>query len=251
MTHRRDRSVVRTMFLVAAAMVSAWLITVANLSAELTAMLQPFLGNQTLLLIVIMIITMAVGNPPILLPLQILYLNLLMHTFPALGLTLERADPEVMKRAPLPLRASLLPEVHASLLGVALGAQSLQVRVVVRPAVSEWNNVVGHGGRCRAASSQAMHAQRMRAQPAQPTAHACITAQPRRQASTRRHARHPGQGGCTDARLERGDHRRKEPAKDLPAGESTSVEETRNEKARRMAGLPYWFGGSFPPPREG
>ena len=42
------------------------------------------------------LITMAVGNPPILLPLQILYLNLLMHTFPALGLTLERASPEAV-----------------------------------------------------------------------------------------------------------------------------------------------------------
>jgi Ca2+-transporting ATPase len=71
-------------------------------------------------------ITMAVGNPPLLSPLQILYLNLLMHTFPALGLTLERADPEVMKRAPLPLRASLLPPArmasilwHGIIIGVA------------------------------------------------------------------------------------------------------------------------------------
>ncbi len=50
------------MFLVAAAMVSAWMITVANLPAELVALLKPLLDNPTLLLIVIMLITMLVGT---------------------------------------------------------------------------------------------------------------------------------------------------------------------------------------------
>jgi tripartite ATP-independent transporter DctM subunit len=50
------------MFLVAAAMVSAWMITVANLPAELITLLKPLLDNPTLLLIVIMIITMLVGT---------------------------------------------------------------------------------------------------------------------------------------------------------------------------------------------
>ena len=50
------------MFLVAAAMVSAWLITVAQLPAELIRLLQPFMGNQTLLLIAIMVLVMAVGT---------------------------------------------------------------------------------------------------------------------------------------------------------------------------------------------
>jgi TRAP-type C4-dicarboxylate transport system permease large subunit len=39
------------MFLVAAAMVSAWLITVANLPAQLVELLQPLLDSPTLLLI--------------------------------------------------------------------------------------------------------------------------------------------------------------------------------------------------------
>ncbi|MFC5607195.1 TRAP transporter large permease subunit [Variovorax soli] len=50
------------MFLVAAAMVSAWMITVANLPAELVALLKPLLDNPTMLLIAIMVITMLVGT---------------------------------------------------------------------------------------------------------------------------------------------------------------------------------------------
>lgn len=50
------------MFLVAAAMVSAWLITVANLPAELVSVLEPILDNPTLLLIAMMVLTMIVGT---------------------------------------------------------------------------------------------------------------------------------------------------------------------------------------------
>ncbi|MBI5276566.1 MAG: TRAP transporter large permease subunit [Burkholderiales bacterium] len=50
------------MFLVAAAMVSAWMITVANLPAELVSLLKPLLDNPTLLLVVIMVITILVGT---------------------------------------------------------------------------------------------------------------------------------------------------------------------------------------------
>ena len=50
------------MFLVAAAMVSAWLITVANIPAELVGLLQPFMDNPTLLLLAIMVLVMAVGT---------------------------------------------------------------------------------------------------------------------------------------------------------------------------------------------
>ncbi|MCU0941205.1 MAG: TRAP transporter large permease subunit [Hydrogenophaga sp.] len=50
------------MFLVAAAMVSAWMITVANLPGELIELLQPLLDNPTLLLLAIMLITMLVGT---------------------------------------------------------------------------------------------------------------------------------------------------------------------------------------------
>jgi len=50
------------MFLVAAAMVSAWMITIANLPNELVSLLQPLLDRPVLLLVVMMVITMLVGT---------------------------------------------------------------------------------------------------------------------------------------------------------------------------------------------
>jgi TRAP-type transport system large permease protein len=50
------------MFLVAAALVSAWLITVADLPGKVAVLLEPFMGNQTLLLIAIMVLCMVVGT---------------------------------------------------------------------------------------------------------------------------------------------------------------------------------------------
>ena len=49
------------MFLVAAALVSAWLITQANIPAELGAMLEPLMGNKTLLLVCMMLLVLVVG----------------------------------------------------------------------------------------------------------------------------------------------------------------------------------------------
>jgi tripartite ATP-independent transporter DctM subunit len=50
------------MFLVAAAMVSAWLITVANLPAQLVSLLQPLIDRPMLLMLVIMLVTIIVGT---------------------------------------------------------------------------------------------------------------------------------------------------------------------------------------------
>jgi len=50
------------MFLVAAAAVSAWLITVANIPAQVVGLLQPLLGSPTLLMIAIMVLVMIVGT---------------------------------------------------------------------------------------------------------------------------------------------------------------------------------------------
>ena len=52
------------MFLVAAAMVSAWLITVANLPAQVVELLQPLLGSPKLLMLAIMILLLT----PVLMP---------------------------------------------------------------------------------------------------------------------------------------------------------------------------------------
>ena len=50
------------MFLVAAAMVSAWLITVANIPTEVAAMLEPFMGNKMLLMFIMMVLIVVVGT---------------------------------------------------------------------------------------------------------------------------------------------------------------------------------------------
>ncbi|MGH0222028.1 TRAP transporter large permease subunit [Sinorhizobium meliloti] len=50
------------MFLVACAAVSAWLITVADVPGALAALLEPLMGNQTALLIAIMVLIVIVGT---------------------------------------------------------------------------------------------------------------------------------------------------------------------------------------------
>ena len=50
------------MFLVAAAMVSAWLITVADLPAKVVDLLRPFMDNKILLMAAIMVLCMIVGT---------------------------------------------------------------------------------------------------------------------------------------------------------------------------------------------
>lgn len=50
------------MFLVAAAMVSAWLVNIADLPGQLTELLEPFMDNPTLLLLVIMLLIVLVGT---------------------------------------------------------------------------------------------------------------------------------------------------------------------------------------------
>jgi len=50
------------MFLVAAALVSAWLITVANIPAQIVEMLSPFMGSPTLMMIMLMLMVLVVGT---------------------------------------------------------------------------------------------------------------------------------------------------------------------------------------------
>ena len=74
------------MFLVAAAMVSAWLITVANIPAELVGMLQPFMDNPTLLLLAIMVLVMAVGTAMDMTPTILIMTPVLMPVVKAAGI---------------------------------------------------------------------------------------------------------------------------------------------------------------------
>jgi len=50
------------MFLVAAALVSSWLITVSEIATQVVDLLKPFMGNKTLLMFAIMIVVVIVGT---------------------------------------------------------------------------------------------------------------------------------------------------------------------------------------------
>jgi len=74
------------MFLVAAAMVSAWLITVADIPSKMIALLEPFMGNQTLLLIAIMLLVIAVGTAMDMTPTILIMTPVLMPVIKAAGI---------------------------------------------------------------------------------------------------------------------------------------------------------------------
>jgi len=74
------------MFLVAAAMVSAWLIAVANLPAQLVELLQPLINQPTLLMFVIMILCMVVGTAMDMTPTILILTPVLMPIVKAAGI---------------------------------------------------------------------------------------------------------------------------------------------------------------------
>jgi tripartite ATP-independent transporter DctM subunit len=74
------------MFLVAAAMVSAWLITVANLPAQVVELLQPLLDSPRLLMLAIMVLTMVVGTALDMTPTILLLTPVLMPVVKAAGI---------------------------------------------------------------------------------------------------------------------------------------------------------------------
>lgn len=74
------------MFLVAAAMVSAWLITVANLPAQVVSLLQPLLDSPKLLMVAIMVLTMIVGTALDMTPTILLLTPVLMPVVKAAGI---------------------------------------------------------------------------------------------------------------------------------------------------------------------
>jgi tripartite ATP-independent transporter DctM subunit len=74
------------MFLIAAAMVSAWLITVADLPSKVVAMLQPFMGNQMLLLIAMMVLVIVVGTALDMTPTILIMTPVLMPVIKAAGI---------------------------------------------------------------------------------------------------------------------------------------------------------------------
>jgi len=80
------RTTAVVMFLVASAMVSAWLITVANLPTQVVDLLRPLLDNQTLLLIAIMLLVMLVGTAMDMTPTILILTPVLMPLIKAAGI---------------------------------------------------------------------------------------------------------------------------------------------------------------------
>jgi tripartite ATP-independent transporter DctM subunit len=74
------------MFLVAAAMVSAWLITVAQLPGQIVALLQPLLDNPKLLMAAIMLLVIAVGTAMDMTPTILILTPVLMPIVKAAGI---------------------------------------------------------------------------------------------------------------------------------------------------------------------
>ena len=74
------------MFLVAASLVSAWLITVAQLPAQVVALLEPLLGHPKLLLLAIMVLVMVVGTALDMTPTILLLTPVLMPVVKAAGI---------------------------------------------------------------------------------------------------------------------------------------------------------------------
>jgi len=74
------------MFLVAAALVSSWLITVAQVPQQVVALLQPFIGSPTVLMIAIMLLVMAVGTAMDMTPTILILTPVLMPLVKAAGI---------------------------------------------------------------------------------------------------------------------------------------------------------------------
>jgi len=74
------------MFLVAAAMVSAWLITVANIPDEVAALLRPFMDSKTMLMLVMMLLIVIVGTALDFTPTVLILTPVLMPVVKAAGI---------------------------------------------------------------------------------------------------------------------------------------------------------------------
>jgi tripartite ATP-independent transporter DctM subunit len=74
------------MLLVAAALVSAWLITVSEIATSVVDLLQPFMDNQTMLLVAIMVLVVIVGTAMDMTPTILILTPILMPVIKAAGI---------------------------------------------------------------------------------------------------------------------------------------------------------------------
>lgn len=122
------RSTAMVMFLVGAAMVAAWLITVAQLPQQLTQTLQPLIGSPRLLMLVIMLIVLAVGMVMDLSPTVLILVPLFMPVIKAAGI-----DPVYFGLMfILNCSIGLLTPPVGTVLNVICGVGRVQMSVAVR-----------------------------------------------------------------------------------------------------------------------
>ena len=81
-----SRTTAVIMLLVAAAMVSAWLVTVADLPSKIIDLLKPFMGNPTMLLVAIMVLVLVVGTAMDMTPTILILTPVLMPVVKAAGI---------------------------------------------------------------------------------------------------------------------------------------------------------------------
>lgn len=74
------------LFLVACALVSAWLITIANIPAQVTELLEPFIDSKVLLMFVIMVLVIIVGTALDLMPTVLIMTPILMPVITKAGI---------------------------------------------------------------------------------------------------------------------------------------------------------------------
>jgi len=74
------------LFLVACALVSAWLITIANIPAQVTMLLEPFIDNKILLMFIIMVLVIIVGTALDLMPTILIMTPILMPVITKAGI---------------------------------------------------------------------------------------------------------------------------------------------------------------------
>ena len=74
------------MFLVAAALVSSWLITVSEIASQVVDLLRPFMGNKTLLMFAIMVVVVIVGTALDMTPTILILTPILMPIVKAAGI---------------------------------------------------------------------------------------------------------------------------------------------------------------------
>jgi tripartite ATP-independent transporter DctM subunit len=81
-----SRTTAVIMLLVAAAMVSAWLVTVADLPSKIIDLVKPFMDNPTLLLVALMVLVMVVGTAMDMTPTVLILTPVLMPVVKAAGI---------------------------------------------------------------------------------------------------------------------------------------------------------------------